>query len=742
METSRQSTSPVSESPHYQNGHRNGHLNGHSNGHSNSHAPSLQMIPMSSWGYPTQEEDSDFDLIGLLNVIRRRAFAFVGVAAVVTFGVWTRTLMETPIYEGSFRILVEAVSSDPPISELINQDRSELDYATQIQVLRSPETLQSILEKIQTKHPEININTLDSNLLINRLNDTKILEVKYRDSNPAQIQTVLEYVAQGYLDYSLKERQTSLRQGINFVEEQLPEMRNRVNTLQQMIQELQQSYRFINPELRTQTLTTQLSDLSASLFAIEQQLIQAESQYQNLQDVSGATIALRNDPIYQQQLSQVQDVENKIALELARSRDTSLEIQALQRQRNNLLPLLNQGAESSLNVKLNEAARIMANLQEQQSHIQAQGAQLQAEINQMPALSRVFNELQQELEVARQSLNRLLAARESLQLESAQKEIPWQLLVAPQTADRPISPNVSRNLLSGVIFGVVLGMSAALLIDRLDNVFHSIDQVQEEIKDPLLGVIPFSADLAESPTHSGTKSIKSQEISKLLTEATRSLAINLRLMGADSPIRSLVVSSAMPGDGKSTVAVNLAQAAAAMGQRVLLVDADLRRPQLHRRLSLFNGQGLANLITNTEMPIEDIIQASGLEDKLSIVTSGQRPPDPSRLLSSETMKRINQNFQAAFDLVIYDTPPLLGLSDASLLSNLCDGLILVVGLGQTDRGALKRSLETIKNGRSPLLGVVANAVKQAPGYRYYDYYYSYGYHHYYHTLETSEDAAS
>ena len=742
METSRQSTSPVSESPHYQNGHRNGHLNGHSNGHSNSHAPSLQMIPMSSWGYPTQEEDSDFDLIGLLNVLRRRAFAFVGVAAVVTFGVWTRTLMETPIYEGSFRILVEAVSSDPPISELINQDRSELDYATQIQVLRSPETLQSILEKIQTKHPEININTLDSNLLINRLNDTKILEVKYRDSNPAQIQTVLEYVAQGYLDYSLKERQTSLRQGINFVEEQLPEMRNRVNTLQQMIQELQQSYRFINPELRTQTLTTQLSDLSASLFAIEQQLIQAESQYQNLQDVSGATIALRNDPIYQQQLSQVQDVENKIALELARSRDTSLEIQALQRQRNNLLPLLNQGAESSLNVKLNEAARIMANLQEQQSHIQAQGAQLQAEINQMPALSRVFNELQQELEVARQSLNRLLAARESLQLESAQKEIPWQLLVAPQTADRPISPNVSRNLLSGVIFGVVLGMSAALLIDRLDNVFHSIDQVQEEIKDPILGVIPFSADLAESPIHSGTKSTKAQEITKLLTEATRSLAINLRLMGADSPIRSLVVSSAMPGDGKSTVAVNLAQAAAAMGQRVLLVDADLRRPQLHRRLSLFNGQGLANLITNTEMPIEDIIQASGLEDKLSIVTSGQRPPDPSRLLSSETMKRINQNFQAAFDLVIYDTPPLLGLSDASLLSNLCDGLILVVGLGQTDRGALKRSLETIKNGRSPLLGVVANAVKQAPGYRYYDYYYSYGYHHYYHTLETSEDAAS
>ena len=173
METSRQSPSPLSEVPPYQNGYSNGHLNGHSS-KNNGHAPALQMIRLSPWGYPNQEEDSDFDLIGLLNVLRRRAFAFVGVTAVVTFGVWTRTLMETPIYEGSFRILVEAVSSDPPISELIEQDRSELDYATQIQVLKSPETLQLILEKIQTESPEINLNSLDSNLIITRLNDTKI----------------------------------------------------------------------------------------------------------------------------------------------------------------------------------------------------------------------------------------------------------------------------------------------------------------------------------------------------------------------------------------------------------------------------------------------------------------------------------------------------------------------------------------------------------------------------------------
>ncbi|MFZ9737932.1 MAG: GumC family protein [Prochlorotrichaceae cyanobacterium] len=736
MDTSPHSPSPLAAPTQAPNG------NGYRNGNGQTPQP-LQMIPLSPWSYPSQEEAADFDLIGLLNTLRRRAFIFLGVATIVSFGAWTRTLMQTPIYEGSFRILVEAVSSDPPISQLITQNQSELDYATQIQVLQSPEILQTILKEIQVEYPQVTIGNLTSSLLISRLNDTKILEIKYRNSNQSQIQSVLEHVAQGYLDYSLKERQTSLRQGISFVEEQLPEMRQRVNALQQMIQDLQQNYNFIDPQLRTQELTVQLSQLSQSLLEIDHQLVQAESQYQGLQNVPGATIALRNDSIYQQQLSQVQAVENQIALELARSRETSLEIQALERQRNNLLPLLNQGAESALNMKLNEAAQIISNLQDQQSRIQSQGAQLQAQIRQMPALSRVFNELQQELEVARQSLNRLLAARESLQLESAQKEIPWQLLVAPQTSNRPISPNVSRNLFSGVMLGLVLGVGTALLIDRLDNVFHSIDQLQEDIKAPMLGVIPFSPELADAQNAIERKQTQTEGLSKLLTEAVRSLAINLRLMGADSPIRSLVISSAMPADGKSTVSLHLAKAAAAMGQRVLLVDADLRRPKLHRRLSLFNGQGLANLITNGDIPIDNVIQPSGLEDKLWVLTSGQRPPDPSRLLSSETMKRLNQTLQSSYDLVIYDTPPLLGLSDASLLSNLCDGLMLVVGLGQTDRGALKRSLENIKTGRAPLLGVVVNAVKQNPGSRYYDYYYySYGYHQYYRGAEALEESDS
>lgn len=752
------------------NGHPPSNGNGHGNVNGNGTIAPLQLIPI-NYASSEQADDSDFDLASFLKILRRRMLPFVTVTTLVAMGMWTRTLLQTPIYQGHFRILVESVSSDRPISDLIQpgENADGLDYATQIQVLSSPEILEPIVQNIKTEYPEVSVSNLLPALTIQRLNDTKILEIKYTDSDTGQIQSVLEYLSQGYLDYSLRERQTSLRQGINFVEDQLPQMRQRVNTLQQMLQELQQNYRFVDPALRTQELTVQLSSLSQELFGIEQQLLQAESQYQNLQQVPGATIALRNDPSYQSQLSQVQAIENQLALELARSLDSSLEVQALARQRENLIPLLSQGAESALNVKLAEASQIIASLQQQQARILDQGSQLQSQINQLPALSRVFNELQQELEIARGSLNRLLAARESLQLESAQKEIPWQLLVVPETLNTPVSPNVSRNLLSSLLLGIALGIGTALLLDRLDNVFHSLEQLREETKQPILGVIPFSPDLSSfamlennglgnkvlgnkgfGNTGFGNKGLGDGIVehslstphykAKPLIEAFRSLAINLRFMGADSPLRSLVISSAMPGDGKSTIALNLAQAAAAMGQRVLLIDADLRRPQLHKRLSLFNGQGLANLISGGVASPEAVIQPSGIEERLWVLTSGQRPPDPSRLLSSETLKRLNRDFQSRFDLVIYDTPPLLGLSDASLLSNQCDGILVVAGMGQTDREALKRSLESLKNSRSTILGIVGNAVKQLPGSRYDNYYYSYKYQQYYSDLPESAES--
>jgi capsular exopolysaccharide synthesis family protein len=171
-----------------------------------------------------------------------------------------------------------------------------------------------------------------------------------------------------------------------------------------------------------------------------------------------------------------------------------------------------------------------------------------------------------------------------------------------------------------------------------------------------------------------------------------------------------VIGSAVAGDGKSSVAIHLAQTAASIGQRVLLVDADLRRPQLHVRLGLPNQQGLTDVIA-TDLSLNDAIVRSPFEENLFVMTAGQPTSDSIKLLSSAKMQYLMEQFQAFFDLVIYDTPPLLGLADGSILAANTDGIVLVVGLEKTDRALLTKSLDGLKISGASVLGVVANGIK-------------------------------
>jgi capsular exopolysaccharide synthesis family protein len=397
--------------------------------------------------------------------------------------------------------------------------------------------------------------------------------------------------------------------------------------------------------------------------------------------------------------------------------------------------VLQQEAKRVLGIKLVEVANQISGLEVRAAKIAQAESSLNQQIKQLPNLARQYTDLQRELKIATQSLNQFLEKRESLQIENAQKQIPWQLLSTPELPQTPFSPNVQRNLILGVITGLLAGMAAALLVERLDNVFHSSDELKEITKLPLLGMIPFHKHLKQLPTvaeanvepQADSGNLVFRNISNVqgysyfpFLEAFRSLHTNISFLGSDTPIHSLVISSSIHAEGKSTVALNLAQAAAAMGQRVLLVDADLRLPQMHTLLGLPNEQGLSNVIS-TNLPVLEVIQQSPFSDNLFVLTSGQIPPDPTKLLSSKKMQNIMQQLRQNFDLVIYDTPPLLGLADSSLLATYTAGIVLVVRMGKTDRSILMQSLDRIKISRAPILGTVCNGVKnnKTTAYNYY-----------------------
>jgi capsular exopolysaccharide synthesis family protein len=743
--------------------------------------PSMPLI------YPTKppenNDDDDLNLRQLLTVFKRRALVIAGVAIAVTSGIGFWSFRQEPKYESRFQLLVEPVTAEGGKLDKLAQvpgftdvPYSVLDYDTQIQVLRSPNLMSPILQEIQKRYPEVNYDSLitSTQLKIARFEETKILEVRYRDTDAKKVREILHQVARGYLRYSLQERQINLKKGIEFVDSQLPQLRLRVDKLQADLQAFRQRNELLDPESQAQQLATRVNTIEQQQVDTQIKIRENQSLYATLRSQLGlqpeqaiATTSLSEAPRYQQLLNQLQEIEAKIAKESARFTEESPTIVALRNQQRNLLPLLEQESQkvigtnleqagvtndspssirNQLSQQLVDAANQIQVLQMRQKAIAQAERLLNQEVRQMPVIARQYTDLQRELNVATESLNRFLGVREGLQIEVAQKSLPWQIILKPEVPKFPVSANNERNLLLGTIAGLLLGTVVALMVERLDNVFHSPDELKDRTKLPLLGVIPYSKQLKEiMPTATFSQKMPEQEEDAIpkksnrrqpqwykaspFLESFRSLHTNIRFLGSDTPIHSMVISSATPGDGKSTVSVHLAQAAAAMGQRVLLVDADLRLPQVHKVLGLDNQIGLSNVIA-TGCTAKQAIQRLPMWDHLYVLTAGQLPPDPTRLLSSKKMLYLMEQFHAVFDLVIYDTPPVLGLADGQLLAAHTNGVVMVGGLGKTDRSMMMQSLDRLRISNATVLGVVANGVK---GYTTQSYYH---YQHYYAPTES------
>lgn len=706
--------------------------------------PSENSSMLAAWQLNAQQEE-DMDLRNLLSVFKRRAWVIAGVATMVMALVTTKALQQQKIYEGQFRVLVEPVNADQDFTDLPSIlgeqaiGKSGLDYETQVQVLRSPELIEPVAEQLSQTYPDIDYLTLLNNLKITRLGETKILEVSYAGPNPVQIQVILDQLSKTYLKYSLEERQTNLRQGINFVENQLPNLQTQVDTIQDQLESFRRQYDFITPELQSSQLSRQTTELIEQRLDLNTRLSEAQQIAQNLQAQDGAVAALDGAPIYQQLLRELRAVETKIAAELTRFDPSSLAIRVLEEERENILPLLQQEAERVVGTKQAIATNNLQVIAGQSETLLNAESQVEQVIGQLPSLMRQYTDLQRELEVSTEALTRFRVTRETLEIEAAQTEIPWQLIEVPVQPTDPISPDLPRSILMGIAASLLLGLMAALLIEKLDNVYHTIDELKAGTKLPLLGTLPFNRELRDSRTAQKSSFTKVTEtLAKVrigqssysygndseatFLEALRVLHTNIRMLGSDRAIRSIIISSALPGDGKSTVSAHLAQVAMAMGQRVLVVDADLRKPQIHDRLDLPNKLGLSNLIAD-DLPLKSVIQQVDPNGQLFVLTAGKIPPDPTKLLASQKMQQLMGTFERCFDLVIYDAPPATGLADVSLIGQRTDGLVLVTRIGKTDRTVLAQTIETLKLAQIQTLGLVANGVRSASmsGYRYFAY---------------------
>ena len=402
-----------------------------------------------------------------------------------------------------------------------------------------------------------------------------------------------------------------------------------------------------------------------------------------------------------------------------------------------MMPVIEAEAQRVLNAKYAEAANAIDLLETQNQTIAAAEAQLQNTLTQLPTLAREYSDLQRELEIAVGALSRFLENREKLQIEAAQTEIPWELIEAPSQPETPISPNPRRSFVLGLVASLLVSVGAALLLEKLDTVCRTVEEIERVVKLPVLGTIPYHSEADDNKEQAGgvghwikqhlgrkdtlaTDGYYGYSGSQFL-ESMRLLQTNLSLMGADRPISSVIVSSASPDEGKSTVARHLAQTAATMGKRVLLVDADLRRPTVHQRLGLSNEKGLSDLLSSNATGNEVLQKAMPFVDFYAI-TAGTAPPDPVKLLASKRMRLLMNQLEKQFDLVVYDTPPLVGLADATLIAAHTDGLIMVSRVNKCDRTILQHAMDNISFTKVPVLGLIANGISpRGQGHKYYTY---------------------
>jgi polysaccharide biosynthesis transport protein len=694
-----------------------------------------RSFPHSTFSQNT-EENNDWNLRQFLGLLQRRAIIITGVVTVAMAGITYSTLNQESVYQGNFQILVEPVNDDNDIGKLnlgeSNLVRSSgLDYESQIQVLKSPELLQPVIKKLQESYSDITYESLLEDLIIRRFGTAKVIEVSYKSNDTEKIKLVLNTISQFYLNYSLDKRQTKLRQGVQFVEKQLPDIQNRVAQLQKEMQIFRQRYNFIDPQSQSETISQQIQSLTQQRLTVNQQLAAARANYLSLQGDAGQLTAINNTLIYQQLITQQRQLDTQISGELARFNPDNPVIQTLQEKRENLLPLIEEEATRALNIKLAEATILIRKIQVDNQQLAQAEQQLQNKLEQLPVLSRQYTDIQRNLQLANESLNRFLANREKLQIEVAQTELPWELIQAPNQPEYPISPNIPRSLLLGFLASSLLGIGAAVLMEEMDNTYHTIESIKDKMRLPILGTLPFDKTLVHNYLNSINKehnqdiqhdrnqlpSLSRRESSSTryygqgaFWECLQVLYSNIQLLNSDRPINSLIISSATPGDGKSTVASNLAKIATAMGKRVLLVDADLRRPQIHTLSGLNNLWGLSNLISSN-MNVEQVIQEMPAMKNLSVITSGPIPPDPARLLSSDRMRQLMDYFHQNFDLVIYDAPPMLGLVDARLIAPHTDGVMLIVRMNKTDKSALLQVQDSLKTYPINVLGLVVNADK-------------------------------
>jgi len=713
------------------------------------------MYRSNLYGPEPEPEQPAVPLTHYLWILKRHKWkiaAFILASVVCTFIVSKRL---TPIYESTTTIDVDCrmptgvVGQESMVSAMDDADQF---LATQIKLIQSDSVLRPVVQRYhlrdlgkqgQDASSEAAIRMqrtpVSLALKVTRPPNTYLLLISYRSPNPDMAANVANAVANSYLQRTFEIRYRATADLSTFMEKQLEELRAKMERSAMALAQFERELNVINPEDKTSILSSRLLQLNTEYTNAETERVKKEAAWQSIQTgtLEAAQVSTQGDSLKAIQ-DRLNDATQKFAEVKARAGKNhpdylkaAAQVAELQRQF--------QAARTSIVRRVEAEYKEAVN---RQAMLQKAVAENKAEFDKMNARSFQYQSLKREADGDRSLYEELVRKIREAGINSAFQNSSIRIADAALPGLNPVYPNTRMNLMLALLFSTLLAVGAAVLSDVLDNTIRDPEQARVMLGAEVMGSLPMvkpwrgrlipvssnGAGKSKALAKAGHSAVRA---STGYEEAVRTLRNSILLSTFDHPLKSLMVSSASPSEGKTTIAVHLAIAHAQQKHKTLLIDGDLRRPGIHTKLGLTAGSGLATALMNGLCWQNKVIQPAGIPG-LYVLPAGPSSRRCADLIGAN-LKEILAQAEAEYDLVIVDAPPILGFPEPLQMAAAADGVVMVAVAGETNRKALDIALSTLRRLRANVLGLVLNEItsNSSEGYYYHGYYGKY--YKYYHS---------
>ena len=737
-----------------------------------NHGLVLGATPASYPGALTQ----DSVLHDYLRVLVKRKWLILACVVLVVSIVGISTLRTPPVYVAVGSIAINKV--DPMVFSLKDSPQGEFEYYdpadldTEVRILKSDLLALQVIRQLNldkpaagaapsaghellTDSPQVDpartaaaLGSFHGNLQVSLVPNTRIIEIRYRSTDKELAARVVNALASTYVEQNFKTRFESTMQASDWLSKQLVDLQIKVETSQEKLVRYQKDHQILGIDEKQNIITAKLDELNRELTAAESTRMEKEAVYQSAAGDPGAI-----SPGGALEASGKPALAGSALLEKLREQEADLRIQIAQMSTQfgpayPKLAQMNSQLKEVIAQSQAESRKTLARLradylaaEQREKMLRDALEQQKIEANKLNESAIEYSLLKRDVDTNRTLYEGLLEKLKEAGVTASLRSNNFRIVDVARVPTAPSEPNLPKNLMFALALGLTTGIGLAFVLEGLDNTVRTPDQAQAVSALPSLGMIPLgSRSRAELPNRKRLALAASKEAVELVTlerpksqmaESFRALRTSLLLTSLGGPPHVILVTSALPGEGKSTTSLNAAIVLAQKGARVLLMDADLRRATLHKTLGMGARDGLSNVLTGNAS-LEQAIIPSNILPNLFLLPAGTPPPNPAELLASSQMQELLVQLRGQYDHIVMDTPPTLSVTDAVILSTLADRVVLVIRSGQTTKQALRRARDILLQVNAHVCGVLLNAVDLASPdyYNYYEYQerYSNGYY--------------